>query len=231
MTNKILHRLLVIMCAGLLHVSFSFGQTSKPSHDDPQVAPIELSEITLAYAVPNEAGVMVWETPKPDALNAIPSGARKLRFTAKVNNRPTGSKIRIRVILQELCPSPDAGKSFLAGLRHLTETDPTGIQTVDTADNEVQLINPEGRISIEIPVHCEDCGKAICGKACPDKDHLGEGPHWVVVTTSDSGLEGGKGSRKKLSVIAKPSSLGIDIISVCPKEEKKAIVVEKSDRL
>lgn len=213
-----LRRLLPILCAGFLLAPSGFAQTPRPRHDEPAVPPIELSEITLEYAVLNEAGsATVWKTPAAEAPNTIPATARKLRFTAKVVNRPKGSTIRIRAALQEVCPSPDGGKKFLAKLRHLTESDATNA-TPDPADNEAQVIDQNGRVTIEISTHCDGCVPSACGDSC-DKDHLGEGPHLTTLTTSDPQTSQRASQGKRHAAAAKASSFRLDIITVCPDEE------------
>lgn len=166
----------------------------------PITPPIELSDIRMEFAVLDASGKLRWETPDPQTPNQIPSGAQKLRFTAKVTNRPAGSKIRVKLALQEICSSPDAGKPYLVRLRHLTET-----------EKEVDVSKPNGEFSVELLVHCEDCVHAVCGCECPDRDHLGEGPHQTTLTVSDTGSA-------KNAVAAKPASVRMDINSVCPKK-------------
>src|SRR6185295_13130523 len=117
---------------------------------DTKTPPVELSDIRLEFAVKDDAGALRWESPDPATPNVIPATAQKLRFTAKVTNRPAGSRIRMRAALQELCPSSDSDKPFLARLRHLTET-----------DKELQVIGPDQALSIELPVHCEECVHAV----------------------------------------------------------------------
>lgn len=219
MLRKMLNRMLMVMCVGLMLNPLGSAQSIGKRHDEPQVPPIELSQITLAFAVQNDAGQLVWETPQPGAPNTIPAGAQKLRFVAKVNNRPKGAAIRIRAVLQEVCRSPDEGKQYLARLRHLTESDTTGQQTPgDESDNEVQVIDTDGKIKIEVSVHCNDCVRATCGKECAGRDHLGEGPHSVTLTTSDASDQ----PRAEVSSMpAKPSSFRVNIMSVCPKGKNK----------
>lgn len=212
-----LRRLLPILCAGFLLASSGFAQKQRVPHDEPAVPPIELSEITLEYAVLNEAGSgLAWKTPTAEAPNTIPATARRLRFTAKVGNRPKGSTIRIRAALQEVCPSPDSDKKFLAKLRHLTESDATNA-TPDPADNETQVIDQNGRVTIEISTHCDDCERSTCGNSC-DKDHLGEGPHLTTLTTSDP-TPSQQARHGKRQVAAKAASFRLDILTVCPDEE------------
>jgi hypothetical protein len=163
--------------------------------------PIELSEITMEYAVLDASGQLKWETPDPKSPNEIPAGAQKLRFTARVNNRTEGSKIKLKAALQELCSSPDAGKPFLARLRHLTET-----------EKEVEVGKGNKQVTIELTVHCEECVHAVCGKECPDRDHLGEGPHVITLTTTDP-------PAGRHTTAAKPASVRMDIRSVCSKNK------------
>lgn len=218
MKRTILHRTLLIIGVVFLVNALSYGQSKSRPDESPQTEPIQLSQIRFAFAVQNGAGQLVWQDPKPGAPNRIPAGAQRLRFTAKVVNRPTGASIRIRAVLQELCPSPDPGKPFLSRLRHLTESDSTGQQTpTDATDDEIKVIGPGGVITVELLVHCDDCGRAICGKQCPGRDHLGEGPHVVTLTTSDST----EPSRMDAPP-AKPSSFRVNIRSVCHKSKPAA---------
>ena len=190
------------LCAVLLlMIPLNLKPALAQRKDSEPTPPIELSEITMAYAVMDERGVLKWETPDPKTPNEIPSGALKLRFTAKVNNRPGGSKIRIKAALQELCSSPDAGKPFLARLRHLTEN-----------EKEVEVGKGTGQVTIELEVHCEECVPATCGKECPDRDHLGEGPHVTTLTVTDP-------PTGRQTQAAKPASFRMDIKSVCPKNK------------
>jgi hypothetical protein len=215
-----LRRLLPILCAGFLLAPSGFAQTPRVRHDEPAIPPIELSEITLEYAVLNEAGSgTVWKAPTAEAPSTIPATARKLRLTAKVVNRPKGSSIRIRATLQEVCPSPDDDKKFLAKLRHLTESDPTNT-TTDSADNELQVVGQDGRVTIEIPTHCDDCARSTCGDSC-DKDHLGEGPHNTTITASDPPPAPRARQRNKQAAAAKPASFRLSIVTVCPEEESR----------
>jgi hypothetical protein len=192
-------------------------------HEGPKTPPIGLSEITIEFFVQDDAGQFSWQSPDAGEPNVIPAGAQRLRFTARVNNRPAGSTVRLRATLQELCPSPDQGKQYLASLRHLTESDPTGEQTDDKADDELRRIQRDGKVSIEIPVHCEECVRASCGKECPGRDHLGEGPHVVVLTTSDPQSDPVPRAARGAAPAgpAKPSSFRLDVKSVCPKPGAK----------
>jgi len=220
-----LQRLLLALCTGLLLIQPGFAQSSGKRHDVPKIPPIELSEITLAFATYDASGRLIWETPRPEEPNTVPASAAKFRFTAKVNNRPIGSFIRIRAVLQELCPSPDKDKNYLAKLRHLTESDPASL-SADPRDDELQQIGKDGKVTIEIPVHCDDCEASVCAAGCPDRDHLGEGPHQTLLTTSDPNYITGKRGQtrtKQLGTAAKPSSFRLDIKSVCPKAERKSI--------
>lgn len=215
-----LRRLLPILFASLLLVPSGHAQTQRGRHDETETSPIELNEITLEFAVQDNSGKVVWQQPAADAPNTIPAGALRLRFTVKVVNRPKGSTIRLRATLQEVCPSPDSDKAFLARLRHLTESDPSH-QTTDPADDELQVVGPDGRVTIEIPVHCDTCVHATCGKQCPDRDHLGEGPHVTTLTASDGEL-GPRSPTKNRGAVAKPASFRMNVMSACPKEEPKA---------
>jgi hypothetical protein len=198
---------LPILCVGFLQmihpgVKPACGQGKEKD----KTPPIELSNIRMEYAVLDEAGKLRWETPSPETPNVIPSGAQKLRFTAKVTNRPLGSKIRVKFALQEICSSPDPGKAYLARLRHLTET-----------EKEVEVSRPNAEFAVELEVHCEECVHAVCGRECPDKDHLGEGPHQTTVTVTDPGTGG------KNVAAAKPASVRMEIQSVCPKKPAKPV--------
>ena len=189
------------LCAVLLlMIPLSLKLTLAQRKDSEPTPPIELSEITMEFAVLDASGQLKWETPDPKAPNEIPAGAQKLKFTAKVNNRPGGSKIRLKAALQELCSSPDAGKPFLARLRHLTET-----------EKEVEVSRGTGQVTIELAVHCEECVHATCGRECPDRDHLGEGPHVTTLTVTDPPTGRNTGT-------AKPASFRMDIKSVCPRK-------------
>lgn len=213
-----LRRLLPILCAGLLLTSSGLAQKPQAPQEEQGIPPIELKEVTLEYAVRDLAGSeLVWKAPTAEAPNTIPATTERLRFTAKVVNRPKGSAIMIKATLQEVCPSPDDGKNFLAKLRHLTESDPTN--TTDPADNELQVIGQDGRVTIEIPTHCDDCIRSTCADSC-DRDHLGEGPHSTTIRASDRPPPPRAKQRKgQVTAVAKPAYLRLDIITVCPEEE------------
>jgi hypothetical protein len=194
---------LLILCVSFLLLiqpgaKPALGQTKDSK--ETKTPPVELTNIRIEYAVGNASGRLSWESPNPEKPNEIPAGAQKLRFKANVTNRPAGSKIRLRAALQELCSSPDAGKPFLARLRHLTDT-----------EQDVEVSKPDKEVSIELPVHCEDCVHAVCGCECPDKDHLGEGPHLTTLTASDT-------TAAKNTTAAKPASVRMEIRTVCPKK-------------
>lgn len=194
---------LPILCVSfLLLLQFgvrpAFGQAKDGTQT--KTPPIEISDIRMEFAVLDEAGKLRWEPPDPQKPNEIPAGSQKLRFTAKVTNRPGGSLIKVRAALQELCSSPDPGKPYLARLRHLTDT-----------EKDVEVTKNTGEISIELPVHCDDCVHATCGCECPDRDHLGEGPHLITLTVSDP-------PAPRNTTPAKPASVRMDIRSVCPKK-------------
>ena len=203
MTKITLRSLLPLLCVAFLLTTLglepAFGQAK-----DTKTPPIELSDIKLEFAVKDNSGALRWESPDPATPNVIPSTAQKLRFTAKVTNRPAGSRIRMRAALQELCASSDSGKPYLARLRHLTET-----------DKELQVVKPDQPVSIELEVHCEECVHAVCGCECPDRDHLGEGPHLTTVTVSDPTVP-------RNTVAAKPASYRMDVKTVCPKKCEKS---------
>lgn len=224
MTRTTLRKLLLAVFAGLLFILHVPGSSLAQQAGRTTPEPIELSGITLEYAVVNEAGELVWGAPSSDKPNVIPAESVRLRFTAKITNRLPGVRIRLRGIFHELCPSPDPGKKFLSKLKHLTETDPGGL-TPDPADDEEQTIKSDGTVVVELVVHCEVCGEAKCGKKCGEyRDHLGEGPHVLGVTTSDAPPSGSSGTagaaRHEGAAAAKPSSYRVDLKSVCPAQRK-----------
>ena len=184
----------------LLHLGVKPALGQSKDSKDTKTPPIELSNIRMEFAVLDASGKLKWETPAAETPNVIPAGAQKLRFTAKVTNRPPGSRIRAKLALQELCSSPDADKPYLARLRHLTDTE----QDVDTS-------KANGDFSVELSVHCDDCVHAVCGCECPDRDHLGEGPHQTTLTVSDTTVP-------RNITPAKPASVRMEIKSVCPKK-------------
>lgn len=224
-TTQSLRLLPLVWVAGLLLAQPANGQQQSSRHEG-ATPPIELGEIAVEYLVQNDAGQLVWQSPEPGNPNAIPipAGAQRLRFTASVSNRDNGARIRLRAVLQEVCRSRDRGRQFLTKLRHLTESDPTSQQTDETTDDELLEVKG-GKVTIEIPIHCEDCVRASCGRECPGKDHLGEGPHVVVLTTSDPPPDPPPGPVSRppggqpATPIgpAKPSSFRLDVMSVCPK--------------
>jgi hypothetical protein len=217
MTKIAVRSLLALLCVAFLLTSLTakpaLGQSkdakskktqSKDAQsEETKTPPIELSEIKLQYAVKDNSGGLSWESPNPTTPNVIPATAEKLRFTAKVTNRPAGSRIIMKAALQELCPSTNSGMSFLARLRHLTEN-----------EKEFQVVNPDQPVSIELEVHCEDCVPAACGCACSGKDHLGEGPHLTTLTVTDT-------TTGKNTVRAKPASYRMDIKTECPEKCEK----------
>jgi hypothetical protein len=197
MTKITLRSLVPLLCVAFwltpLGLKPAFSQ-----NEDAKTPPVELRELKLEFAVKDDAGNLLWKNPDRAKPNVIPATAQKLRLTAKVTNRPAGSKIKMTATLQELCPSADSAKPFLARLRHLTEI-----------DKEVEVVNVDQPISIELTVHCEDCVHAVCGCECPGKDHLGEGPHLATLTVSDS-------TTPRNTAPAKPASYRLDIRTVCP---------------
>jgi len=193
------------MCAGFLLIPLGLTPAFGQHADDAKTPPIELSNITIEFAVVDAVGNPQWKSPNPKTPNVIPSTAQKLRLTAKVNNREVGSTIRLKVALQELCSSPDANKPFLARLRHLTEN-----------ENDA-VVGANRRVSIELPVHCEECLHATCGCECKDKDHLGEGPHLTTLTASDPPTTLNTAAANNPSP-AMPASVRVNIKSVCPKK-------------
>lgn len=212
------------VCAVLLFIALAAAPSlGRQTADSPP--PVELSGITFEYAVLDSGGNLVWETAASDKANVIPSESQRLRFSARVTNREPGATVRVRAILQEVCPSPDAGKKFLAKLRHLTETDP-GNLTPDPADDEEQVVKADGTVSVELVVHCEACAESMCGKKCGEyRDHLGEGPHVVDLTATDMGTTTGATSssaaRHSDSAAAGISSIRMDLKSVCPGPRKQ----------
>jgi hypothetical protein len=211
-------RLLPAACAVLLFVALaaepSLGQQTAGAS-----APVELSGITFEYAVLDSSGNLVWETPLPANPNVIPAEAQRLRFRATVTNREPGARVRLKAVLQEVCPSPDAGKKFISKLRHMTETDPGGL-TPDPADDEEQVIKTDGTVSVELLVHCDTCAESACAKRCRDhRDHLGEGPHVVDLTGADAGTTSARSSstasRQSDSAPPGASSIRMDLSSVC----------------
>jgi len=224
MTNTTLRKLLLAVSVGLLlmlHVPTS-SLAQQAGRTTP--APIELKGIIIEYAVPDATGDLVWKTPEPGKPNVIPAASERLRFKATVTNRQPGARIKLRGLFQELCPSPDPGKKFLSKMKHLTETDPGNV-TADPADDEEQVIKPDGTVAIEIVVHCETCGAVECGKRCGQhRDHLGEGPHVLGVTATDAPPparpESGGSARHAETTGAKPSSFRVDLMSVCPEHSK-----------
>jgi hypothetical protein len=220
MISKTFRKLLLVAYAGLLLVAHGPTPSLGRQTGGTPPAPIELSGVTIEYAISNEVGDIVWVTPAPKTPNVIPSETQRLRFRATVTNRPPGARIRVRAILQEVCTGFDGGKPFLAKLRHLTETDP-GNATDDPSDDEEQVIKQDRTISIEIPVHCDACGETSCGKKCrADRDHLGEGPHVVTTTTTDPPPASGGESRAATTGAARPSSFRVEVRSVCPAQRK-----------
>jgi hypothetical protein len=225
MASNTFRKLLSVASAGLIFILYvhtpSFAQQTRST----PLAPIELSGITFEYAVLNSIGQLVWATPTSDKPNVIPSESQRLRFKATVNNRAPGTRIKLRAALQEVCPSPDASKRFLTKLRHLTETDP-GDLTPDPADNEEQVVQPDGTVSIELPVHCDACTESACGRRCGAyRDHLGEGPHIVDLITTDSPPANRETSHQAARhsdlASALTSTLRVDLMSVCPAPQRQ----------
>lgn len=220
--------LLPLACAALaLLAQPGLGQKLPGRHEE-ATPPIQLGDITVEYLVQNDAGQFAWQSPEPGNPNAIPipAGAQRLRLTASVLNRDNGSTVRFRAALQEVCRSGKGGRAYITRLRHLTESDPTGGLTGGEATDDELRVVEGGKVSIELPVHCEDCVRASCGRECEGRDHLGEGPHVVIVTTSDpspSDPQNGPASRvaggqsATAAAAAKPSSYRLDVMSVCPK--------------
>jgi hypothetical protein len=217
-------KLLPVACAALLFIALaaepSLGQQTAGSP-----APVELSGITFEYAVLDSGGNLVWETPATDKPNVIPSEAQRLRFRATVTNREPGARVRLKAVLQEVCPSPDAGKKFISKLRHMTETDP-GNLTPDPADDEEQVVKADGTVSVELLVHCDTCTESVCAKKCGDhRDHLGEGPHVVDLTGADAGTTStgtsSLAARHSDSAPAAASSIRMDLSSVCPVPQRQ----------
>jgi hypothetical protein len=225
MASNTFRKLLSVACAGIMFIAYIPTPSFTQQTGSTPPAPIELSGITFEYAVLDSTGQLVWATPQADKPNVIPSEAQRLRFKATVNNRAPGTRIMLRAILQEVCPSPDAGKRFLSKLRPLTETD-HGDQTPDPADNEEQVVQPDGTVSIELLVHCDACIKSACGKKCGAyRDHLGEGPHIVDITTADAPSAPREislqGARHSGSTSALPSTLRVDLMSVCTTPQRQ----------
>jgi hypothetical protein len=213
---------LLVACAGLLFIALAAAPSLGQQSGD---APVELSGIIIEYAVLDSTGGIVWETPAPDKPNVIPADAQRLRFRATVTNRQPGARVRLRAVLQEVCPSPDAGKSFLSKLRHLTETD-HGNQTPDPADDEEQVVQADGTVSVELLVHCPACAESVCNKRCSDhRDHLGEGPDVIDLTATDSAPAARESSpqapRQSDSTSTAPSSIRVDLRSVCTAPKKQ----------
>lgn len=223
MTRTTLRKLLLAVFAGLLFILQVPGSSLAQQAGRTTPEPIELSRITVEYAVQNGEGDIVWGAPANDKPNVIPAESVRLRFTARVTNREPGARIRLRGIFHELCPSPDPGKNFLSKLKHLTETDPGGA-TPDPTDDEEQTIKSDGTVVIEIVVHCEGCAKATCGKKCGEyRDHLGEGPHVLGVTATDAPPSGSSVTTvaaRHEGATAKPSSFRVDLKSVCSAQRK-----------
>ncbi|HEX8145590.1 MAG TPA: hypothetical protein VF591_00185 [Pyrinomonadaceae bacterium] len=215
-----LRKLLPAVAAGLLLILHAHTSSLAQTRS---TAPIELSGITIEYALQGPGpGDVKWHTPPSDKPNEIPAASVRVRFRATVTNRVPGAKVRLRAVFQDVCPSPDPGKKFLSKLKHLAESDPGGV-TPDTTDDEAQVIKPDGTVAIELLVHCPGCGEAECGKKCGEhRDHLGEGPHILGVTTSDvppddtSGLTAGA----RQSGTARPSTFKVNLMSVCPEHSK-----------
>lgn len=223
-------RLLTLACAALvLFAQPGLGQKSPARHGEP-TPPIQLGDITVEYQIQNDAGQLVWqasgELPGNPNVIQVSAGAQRLRLTASVGNRDNGRRIRFRAALQEVCQPKEGGKPYITSLKHLTESDPNGGQTGESTDDELRVVE-RGKVSIELPVHCEDCVRESCGsRGCDGKDHLGEGPHVIVVTTSDpppTDPETGPAARATAAkpsasaAAAKPSSYRLDVKTFCPK--------------
>lgn len=215
----------------LLFAQAAYGQKSPGRHEGAAAAePILLGDITVEHQLHNDAGQLVWRSSKSDNPNAIEiqSGALRLRLTAAVKNRVDGSRVRLRAALHEVCRSKDRGKQYITRLRHLTESDAHGDRTGEKTDDELRVVEA-GKVSIELPVHCPDCVRAECeNEGCEGKDHLGEGPHVVIVTTSDPppsdpppGPQTAPASRTagptQAVSPARLSSYRVDLMSKCPK--------------
>jgi hypothetical protein len=156
---------LLILVAGLNCLT----ETPASAQTDP---PIQLTEVKLAgYRLSGQSDF----TPLAEG-EAVKASALELQFTAKVN-RQEGRLVRLKVGLHEAC--------FLASTKRFTSRfNWIGNDDVTTNPTRVGL---NGVVSVITKAHCFGCPKARCGKHCPDRDHLGEGPHMASLTVADNG--------------------------------------------
>jgi hypothetical protein len=196
---------------GLIMLLLIWVNTEQTSGQSAQ-QPIELKDITLEYLAKSHEGTPVWFKSDPQTISSVPFDALKLRITARVTNRPAGTKIRLRAEMQETCFPLGPKKSFLMKLTHLTESAPA---------NEEQQIKPDGTIQIELSAHCDDCSHTVCGKECHGGhggDHLGEGPHVLDLTVSDL-----TPPLADNAASSKPPSFILQFESKCPKPTRRTV--------
>ncbi len=126
---------------------------------------LQLADVRLTDYLSNGN---VW-VPVP-AGSPVPATALKFRFQATVVNGRAGDAIRLKANLHEMCFLTRT-KKFEGRMQWIGSNEPS----------MPIILGANLRVTIDTNTECFLC-RSRCGKSCPDKDHLGEGPHMASLT-------------------------------------------------
>ena len=126
---------------------------------------IELTDVRLAqYRLTGGPWINVTGT-------TVPASAVELKFKARVN-RLEGTRVLLRGVMHEVCFRRD-NSSFANRFRYAVSSTPNP-----------QRVGLDGSVFVDIRSDCPQCATR-CNRGCPDRDHLGEGPHLATLTVAD----------------------------------------------
>lgn len=157
------------------------------------VVPLALTEVRLAEYRLSGGN---WIAVRPGT--PVPASAVKLRFRAKVN-RPQGTEVRLKVALHEACFGR-RNKQFMGRFQWIESVEP----------GNPPLVGVDGNIYVDTDTECQRC-RSQCNKDCPERDHLGEGPHLATLTIAEEREPAGPNTKSLRS----PSYM-VGFETICP---------------
>jgi len=183
MRRNIIYRIAALVVTSLYLSSLAFGQFPGLMKGHVANTTYRLRQITLEYSLSKEDPV--WQ---PVVGGIVPSEAEGIKFTFLFSDNagPLPDQVRVKVDLRRVCKLHVNGNRS-GSRRH----------EFFKANSETGEDRPiQNRVAfLEFWVHpCTNCPCPSCPFCTfaepddPDREHLGQGPYDVIITTGDAGV-------------------------------------------